>query len=421
MFLVLVAATLAACANEEELTTVPSDFAAGVPLTATLTAKSVDATRSVTAEGVTAWKKYEKIAVYYLTATGDHATAVATVTAVDADGNATIEASLNNPQMGESKVSLVYPSSLANSTGGIDTEKLISSQEGTIKDISVNWDAATATDVAMAVSPSTGTATLATTALTNQVCIYKFDLKLMDKGRVSDEQGATGFEITTTDGSDNTYTYTVAPASNVNTLYVAMLPLQAKSIKFTAIASTGYVYTKTFNDIELTSGKLYASELDLEFTYEAGTVTFPTQDVVQLAINEKSGYLILCKDKGPNSLAGLDSPIDWYTANGYNFTLGNKEYKFTIGSLSRWKNIMLLCGGGFGYKYINEKISKYNNDGWWTNMSGYYWTSDDHSNVIGGPLGQRPLGYYITPSSYNYMGKGSYNNVRLVAYYEDHE
>lgn len=213
--------------------------------TATLNAKDT-ATKSVDSNGVTAWEANEQIAVYYEQDGGDYGTATATVDAVN-DGKATISASLTDPKNG-GEVKFVYPASIVNATGDdIDADKL-STQHGTIADISANFDAATGSGTLVTDGATCGTST--TVTLTNQVLIGKFTPKF----------GGSAIDgITTLTVTNGTRTYTVTPASGTfgtGGIYVAMLPVDDQEVIITAATATdkyGYGGKK----ITLAKGKFY--------------------------------------------------------------------------------------------------------------------------------------------------------------------
>ena len=215
---------------------------------ATVTPKGVQ-TRSVNEAGETTWVVDEKIAVYYEKEGGGYGTATASVDAVNG-GKATISASLSGAKDGGT-VKFVYPASLVNATGdGIDIAKLQSNQHGTIADISANFDAATAT--ATLATDGTTCSTTATISFDNQVLIGKFT---PTSGGAPIEGITT---LTVTAGSD---TYTVKPSSGAfgtDGIYVAMLPVDNKTVKITAAtALQNYLYPG--KSLSLAVGQLYTN------------------------------------------------------------------------------------------------------------------------------------------------------------------
>lgn len=216
--------------------------------TATLAAKGQSQTKSVNESGVTTWGVGEKIAVYYETTNGTYDTAEANVDAVN-DGKATISATLAAAKDG-GVVKFVYPASLAGATGDLNPA-ILATQHGTIADISAHFDAATAT--ATLVTDGTTCGTTASVSMTNRVLIGKFTPQLNSAAI----DGITSLTI-----SDGTYTYTVTPAESsfgTGGIYVAMLPVDNKTVTIHAVTATQeYSYTSS-NPITLVAGKLYNS------------------------------------------------------------------------------------------------------------------------------------------------------------------
>lgn len=238
--LAAVGAMSTACMNDTDIESASLPTGKNiVMLTGTVSAKSGAATRSVDANGKTAWVEGEKIAVYYRQNGDTWGTAAATVGTPSADGTAPIIAELENPQ--DCNVKLVYPASLA-SDGEINTLKLFNNQKGTIEDISSNWDAAT-DEAAITVDGEKATFTKSI-KLTNQVCICKFTLNV----------DVSQFEI-----SDGINTYVVKPADATKTLTVAMLPATSKFTFEATVGEDVYENEKDGGSVTLEAGKRYAS------------------------------------------------------------------------------------------------------------------------------------------------------------------
>ena len=216
--------------------------------TATLSAKGQSQTKSVNESGVTTWVVNEQIAVYYEKTNGTYGKATANVDAVN-DGKATISASLTDAKNG-GVVKFTYPATIVNATGDdLNPTKLATQQHGTIADISTNFDAATAT--ATLVTDGTTCGTTESVSMTNRVLIGKFTPQL--------NSAAIG-GITSLTLSDGTYTYTVTPAAGsfgTEGIYVAMLPLDNKTLTIYAVTATqDYSYVSS-GPITLQAGHLY--------------------------------------------------------------------------------------------------------------------------------------------------------------------
>lgn len=216
--------------------------------TATLSVKGQSQTKSVSESGVTAWVVNEQIAVYYQKNDDSFATATATVTAVAGNGAATISATLSNAKNG-STVKFTYPASIVNDTGDdLDASKL-AAQHGTIADISANFDAATASATLVTDGETCGTTE--NVSMTNRVLIGKFTPQF---------NSAAIDGISSLTLSDGTNTYTVTPSAGTfgtGGIYVAMLPLDSKTLTIHAVTATqNYSYTSS-SSISLQAGHLY--------------------------------------------------------------------------------------------------------------------------------------------------------------------
>ena len=204
-------------------------------------------TKSVGADGITAWAVNEKIAVYYRKTDDTYARAIANVDA-QKDGKAVISATLYNAKDG-SEVKFVYPASLVNDKGDdIDVQKLYTAQHGTIEDISTNFDAATSSATLKTDGTTCGTADAV--KFENRVLIGKFVPKF---------NGAAIEGITELSISDGTGKYIISPSSGTfgtTGIYVAMLAVSDKEVIIMAkTASQAYGFGG--KKISLRKGKLY--------------------------------------------------------------------------------------------------------------------------------------------------------------------
>lgn len=204
-------------------------------------------TKSVGADGVTAWVVNEKIAVYYQKTDDTYAKATANVDK-QKDGKAVISATLYNAKDG-GEVKFVYPASIVNDNGDdIDAQKLYTAQHGTIEDISANFDAATSS--ATLKTDGTACSTADAVKFENRVLIGKFVPKF---------SGAAIDGITELSISDGTDKYIISPSSGTfgtAGIYVAMLPVSDKEIVImTKTASQTYGFGG--KQISLDKGKLY--------------------------------------------------------------------------------------------------------------------------------------------------------------------
>lgn len=204
-------------------------------------------TKSVGADGITAWAVNEKIAVYYRKTDDTYAKAIANVDA-QKDGKAVISTTLYNAKDG-SEVKFVYPASLVNDKGDdIDVQKLYTAQHGTIEDISTNFDAATSSATLKTDGTTCGTADAV--KFENRVLIGKFVPKF---------NGAAIEGITELSISDGTGKYIISPSSGTfgtTGIYVAMLAISDKEVIIMA-KTASQTYGFGGKKISLSKGKLY--------------------------------------------------------------------------------------------------------------------------------------------------------------------
>ena len=243
--LLLAGAVMAACSGSEDMT---SDNAAEpqtpaqqgvVELSGTIGGKG-NLTRTISETGAGSWEVGDQFAIYYQTTSG-HSTAVATINSVNESGSANFKVSLYYPKTGESNVTLIYPASAHNGTGGIKTA-VLAEQDGTLAGINSNGlDTETAT-TGLTVEEQAGKYAKATlnsdVQMQPQVCLYTLNLKK----DANTDLSATKLEI-----SDGTHSYTVTPTGGAatNSFTVALLPASDASFTFTATTTeSGRVYTK---------------------------------------------------------------------------------------------------------------------------------------------------------------------------------
>ena len=204
-------------------------------------------TKSVGADGVTAWAVNEKIAVYYQKTDDTYAKATANVDK-QKDGKAVISATLYNAKDG-GEVKFVYPASIVNDNGDdIDVQKLYTAQHGTIEDISTNFDAATSSATLKTDGTTCGTADAV--KFENRVLIGKFVPKF---------NGAAIEGITELSISDGTGKYIISPSSGTfgtTGIYVAMLAISDKEVIIMA-KTASQTYGFGGKKISLSKGKLY--------------------------------------------------------------------------------------------------------------------------------------------------------------------
>ena len=227
-----------------------------------------------------AWQKNEEIAVYYEKTNGEHATATAIVGTPNDDGSAPITATLPDAK-DDSEVTFIYPYSLAKDGKiykkhkiyyFINKDKLKNRQQGLLtgdNSISTNFDAAIGTGT-IAVSGSEASVSGSVT-MTNRVCICKMTLGFgTGSGTISGLSGGKTLTIGVGDGSVYTIsspfedemqpagaptTYRAFKSGDV--IYVAMLPVDSKTVTFQSISSDNKIYILTSSSVNLKAGSFY--------------------------------------------------------------------------------------------------------------------------------------------------------------------
>ena len=262
-----------------------------VHLTATLAAKGADATtRSVDASGHTAWQVGEQIYIKrYITGSTTYEVTTATVTAVNDDGSATIEADFTGVEDGEHTAAFCYPAEL------YDIFKynysIYGTQNGNLtgdNGISKLYDAAIGSGT---ITVSGGVASVnEKVEMDNQLCICKFHLRIGTPGDGDTFTPSTDEFPTLTiviAGTQKIYTVTSdKPKDGGGTrgfmdgddIYVAMEPIEDDKLVF-AVSRTDDVtnetetFTMTTGKGTLTSGKFYTN-IPVKMT-PAVSVTIP--------------------------------------------------------------------------------------------------------------------------------------------------
>ncbi len=294
--------------------TAPTTGSETIQFTATLAPKDGATTRAITTgteDGKeilnVAWAAGEEVAVYYQKSSDTYATATATVGEPNADGSASITASLDSPMDGGT-VKFVYPASLANEAcDDIDESKLLNNQRGFLTyngwgpdrySISKFFDAATGSGT-LSVSPGKAVTTNRI-SLTNRCCICKFNL-----GLVNPHQGVNDYVITITAGS-HSYVINMKPGL-LSKLYVAMLPETSARCAITAIGYSDYSMGETssfhealINSVTLEAGKFY-------------------RNVPVTLVGEVGKYL----DLSEGSIIAEDGDYIFQSGNGINSTGNN--------------------------------------------------------------------------------------------------
>lgn len=251
------------CSNEDDFSEVPTPKPSEevaeniVTFTATLDTKGGSGMRAVSASGVTTWVANEEILISYKNTSNVSQEAKATVESVDANGKATITASLVDPK-DESEVYFYYPYESWKSTSTID---FASGQDGSLSTLSQYFDYAVddsfITFVPYTLSVSGGVATLPSSInMVNYYLIWK--LSFTD-GTNDITSGITKLEIHGSAGGTTDYTITPSPSRPITDyFYVVMGDLLNDDIVITAHTSSG-IYRRAKSGITLEMGKIYTT------------------------------------------------------------------------------------------------------------------------------------------------------------------
>ena len=249
------------CSNEDDFSEVPTPKPSEevaeniVTFTATLDTKGGSGMRAVSASGVTTWVANEEILISYKNTSNVSQEAKATVESVDANGKATITASLVDPK-DESEVYFYYPYESWKSTSAID---FASGQDGSLSTLSQYFDYAVddsfITHVPYTLSVSGGVATLPSSInMVNYYLIWKLSFTDGTNDITSD---ITKLEIHASAGGTTDYTITpTAPITDY--FYVVMGDLLDDDIVITAHTSSG-IYRRAKSGITLEMGKIYTT------------------------------------------------------------------------------------------------------------------------------------------------------------------
>lgn len=241
--LLLAGAVMSACSGGDDMTSditpdpQPSVEADVVELSGSLEING-SMTRTVDENGSGTWEVGDQFAIYYLKASGAHATAIATVNSVTSENYrsyANFTATLYSPETGYTDVKLVYPLSAYDGKGGFKTEALMM-QDGTVDCVNQKGLDIESLEATLSVEGTNAKLYTNNTSMQPQVCLYRLWLKNSNNKYFN----ATKLEI-----SDGTHNYTITPAAATSTFFIAMLPIENANFTFKASSTDeGTIYTK---------------------------------------------------------------------------------------------------------------------------------------------------------------------------------
>ena len=247
--LAMVGAAITACSSidDDEQAAVPT---AGktVVLTGKLANKAGDMTRAFTVvdngtQPKSSWEEGETVAIRYQKSDDSYATATATIKNEEGD----FEATLTDPKAGD--VKLVYPATRHDGQGSYSTEG-IGQQDGTVKNISDNWDIVTGQGT---MTVGKDSAKIGEAQMKPQLSICRFVLT----DQVEAPLTATQLDIAVIAAGDATAYSVTRTAEASDTFYVAMVPVEGATLTFSTTVGEK-AYTKTTADaVTLAKGTFY--------------------------------------------------------------------------------------------------------------------------------------------------------------------
>ena len=246
------ALTFAACSNDDnDLTTPQPQKAEGITITAQLAPKTSGATTRAVSDGtdriVAEW-----IAILYTKDATKYA-ADATITAVDGDGAATIQFTVEEGTPDNTACTLVYPYDAAKDdhTGVKDAATLLAAQDGTL---SANLDVRVGEGTIQTTTPGL----TVTTQPAAQFAIFKFTTQ-SKPDQSSSLQNTDVTKLTVTIGAQD---YVITPASATSTLYAALPAVSGQTVSFTATDGSN-LYAASKAGVSFDAAKYYQSTVKM--------------------------------------------------------------------------------------------------------------------------------------------------------------
>ena len=256
-FMAALALMTAACSNDDnDLTTQQPQKAEGITITAQLAPKTNGATTRAVEDKTTyietKWAVNEHIAVLYEVSSTKYV-ADATITAVDGDGAATIQFTVEEGTPDDTPCTLVYPYDAAKDdhTGVKDAATLLAAQDGTL---SANLDIRVGAGTIQTTTPGLTVSTQPAA----QFAIFKFTTQSKpDQSSPLDNTSVT--KLTVTIGAQD---YVITPASATSTLYAALPAVSGQTVSFTATDGTDF-YAASKAGVSFDAAKYYQSTVKM--------------------------------------------------------------------------------------------------------------------------------------------------------------
>ena len=382
-FMAALALMTAACSNDDnDLTTQQPQKAEGITITAQLAPKTNGATTRAVSDGgnkiVSEWAENEHIAVLYEVSSTKYA-ADATITAVDGDGAATIEFTVDGSTPDNTACTLVYPYDAAKDdhTGVKDAATLLAAQDGTLNadlDVRVGEGTIQTTTPGLTVTDQPAA----------QFAIFKFTLQDLSAAAKS----ATEFKVS--DGSGNVMT-TVTPTPASGELYVALPVMVAGTYWFNATIDSKPYIAKATTAAATVAGKYYQSTVKMA---TLGDV-IKADGKFYAAGTEGAVAMIAYLGNGSNCTNGLaielnDSPahMDWSAVCSYSSypSITGNPGTWRLPSKADWQNMFVGCAksGDAGASDNMDPIAGFKEKIGATGITwmSYYWSSTESGSKV---------------------------------------
>ena len=410
----------AACSNDDNDIQTPAEQPAkaqGIPFTATISMGESASTRALVEDNVNnkivaTWATGEKVALIY--DAGSTPTKTDAEVTKQADGTATISATLASGATNGSDVTIIYPATAADGTTGNVLANLFAAQDGTLATIAANYDVRKGTGK---LSINAGGATVnngtagTPVALTNQNAIFKLTLKDID--------GTSDVSSTSVIISDeNGVVTTVTPASGYEKAMYVALPTTATTLKFLVTGSDSKKYFNmascltlsasyyqstiklaTVGHVIASNGKCYKDNLAIpsgesavaKIAYlgddaETSTTNTAFKNGLALALEDVSGTKTWCSPKGAtclgtqydsstkfNDLAGIYNTDALVNNTGHTHAAASAARGYNSGIHPTGTSAWFLPSAGQWNKMIGA--TGLNNLGLTGNA--YYWSSTE--------------------------------------------
>ena len=264
--LAIVGAMMSSCAEEIEVAQ-PANTDKTVMVKTTVSLDENATTRALTSNGEKTFAVGEQIAVIYENTSNQTVKAVSEALApgdIDTDNThkATFSVPLTNPKP-SGTVRYVYPASMAalieadkatNDDAATLDYSLLETQDGTLASLASGFDLATFD------GNLTDQGVLPAATLTNRLAIGKFTIK--DGSGTDVTSDITGLNI-----SDGTNTYTVNRTAAAGPIYVAMEPVNNKTVTVSVTASNNKYSNKSVSEVTLDQNSIYSINVSMTARY----------------------------------------------------------------------------------------------------------------------------------------------------------